>query len=198
MKIQILLALVGSLLLSNCGHFVTRGKTYQNSSGVGINGAKVFSSVKPNGGKGGASFSALVYIGGVGVVDGPFLWRIQAEGEEGVHESMVVHRAKVLTSTTKREEWFPKEWLGKAVKFESYKKEPGKSYASFQFPGELEVYPEKDGDITVLAEISVRANGKREKKIAKFELAPGKANDVDFLFLPAEIFKPKDPREWKW
>ncbi len=198
MKYSLSAGLMLSCLLASCGHVITRGDTYQGASSVGINGAAVSSSVKPNGGKGGASFSAMIYFAGVGKVDGPFLWRIQAEGKPGVHESMTVHRAKVLTSLTKREEWFPTQWLGKPVEFEHYKKEPEKSYASFQFPGELEVYPEKDGEITVLAEVSVLANGRSEKKIAKFQLAPAKANDSEFIFIPAEIFQPKDPRGWKW
>jgi hypothetical protein len=43
-------------------------------------------------------------------LDGPFIWRIEAEGVEGEHQTMVVHRVKV--TTTKRSERYPQKHLG--------------------------------------------------------------------------------------
>ncbi|MBK1830814.1 hypothetical protein JIN77_08765 [Verrucomicrobiaceae bacterium R5-34] len=188
------------LIVTSCGHLYTKSHSYAKSSTVTINGAKVGSAVKPEGGKGGFSMSAMVYMAGAATLDGPFRWRIEAEGKEGIHKSLTVHRVKVITSKTKRSEWYPRQHLGTAQAFSSYKKEPGKSFANFQIPGKLKVYPRSDGDITVIADISVTSTQKTERRQVRFLLRADTTKEVDFINLPAEIIKGSrnDPREWQW
>lgn len=200
MKFSYYLSFLSVCLLSSCGHIYTKSHTYQKSSTVEINGAHVGSSVKPMGGKSGFALSAMVYMAGAATLDGPFIWRIEAEGQEGVHQSMVVHRVKVTTSTTKRSEWYPAYHLGYTQHFKPFKKEPGKTYSVFQIPGKLKVYPRTDGDITILADVSVKSKKRTQRRLVKFQLKSDTTKDVEFINLPAEIIKgsQKDPREWKW
>jgi len=191
-------SIIACLSLSSCGHIFTKSHTYHESATVVINGAKIGSSVKPMGGKGGFSFSALVYLAGSATLDGPFIWRVIAEGVEDEHVNMVVHRVKVTTSKTKRSEWYPAEHLGYKQVFKSYKREPGKAYANFQIPGRLKVYPREDGDITMLADVSVTSKSRIERKLVKFDMTADSIKDVEFINLPAEIVKGKDPLAWKW
>jgi len=167
-----------------------------------VNGAKVSSGVKPEGGKAGFGLSAMVYMAGSAKLEGPFKWRIEAEGLADQHTSMVVHRLKVETSKTKRNEWFDQKKLGYQTKFVSYKKEVGKSFAVFQVPGILKVYPEKDGDITIIADITITNQRRSQRKLVKFSLlAEQDKKETDFIFLPAEIvnsFGQRDPREWEY
>ncbi len=201
---KLILAGAVALLFPSCAHFFVKEKTYEAAGGSDVNGALVSSAVKGMGGKAGISVSALVYSGATGETDGPFLWRIEARGEEGVHESLTVHRLRVKTEKTNRSEPFPGEWLNKAAPFELLKgkKNKGKTFAKVQLPGRLEVFPEVDGEITMEAELSVKkANGRSERKKLTFQMAPkvGRKNEV--VFLPAEIagsFGRKDPTEWKW
>ena len=189
-----------SLCFSACGHIYTKSHSYQKSAAVTINGADVGGAVKPEGGKGGFSFSAMVYMAGAATLDGPFRWRIEAEGKDGLHQSLKLHRVKVITSKTKRSEWYPSQHLGKAVPFKPFKQEPGKAFANFYIPGKLKVYPRTDGDITIIADISVTTTEKTERRQVKFQLVSGTQKDVEFISLPAEIIKgsKKDPREWEW
>lgn len=200
MKRFYFLAAILSLCLSSCGHIYKKSHTYHKSDTVTINGARVGGAVKPEGGNAGFSMSAMVYMAGAATLDGPFRWRIEAEGKEGVHESLKVHRVKVITSKTKRSEWYPTQYLGKAATFKPFKKEPGKAFANFQIHGKLKVYPRTDGDITIIADISVTSTEKTERRQVKFQLKSGTTKDVDFISLPAEIIKSsrKDPREWEW
>lgn len=188
------------LAVNSCGHIYTKSHSYQKSATVSINGAQVGGAVKPEGGKGGVSMSAMVYMAGAATLDGPFRWRIEAEGIEGVHKSLKVHRVKVVTSKTKRSEWYPSRHLGSAVPFKPYKKEPGKAFANFQIPGKLKVYPRTDGNIMIIADISVTTGRKTERRQVKFRLQSTTKKDMDFISLPAEIIKGsrKDPREWEW
>ena len=204
MKSSIILsgaAMMSVMLLSSCGHIFTKSHTYSESGSVTINGANVSSSVKPMGRKGGFSFSAMIYLAGSATLDGPFIWRVIAEGNEGEHLNLVVNRIKVTTTKTNRSEWYPAEHLGEIVTFKPYKKEPGKVFANFQIPGQLKVYPREDGDITMLADISVSSEKGVERKLVKFQLASDtNKKEVEFINLPAEIVKGlnKDPREWDW
>ena len=170
MKLQYLITAALTACLCSCGHVYTKSHSYQKSELVTINGASVGSAVKPEGGKGGFSLSAMVYFAGSATLDGPFRWRIEAEGKEGIHESLTLHRVKVITSKTKRSEWYPSQYLGKPVSFKTFKKEPGKSFANFEIPGKLKVYPREDGDITVIADISVTTNKKAERRQVRFKL----------------------------
>lgn len=192
------LLLASSLtLLTSCGHVVTKSETYDTSQTVTINGAKVATGVKPVGGKNGMALSAMVYMAGSASLEGPFRWRIQAEGLKGKHTHMTVHRLKVETSKTRRKEWFPSKKLGWRKDFEPYKKEAGKVFAVYQVPGKLAVDPKKDGDITILADVSISTKQKTVRKLVKFKLgATSGKRDVDFIFFPSEIaksFSEKDP-----
>lgn len=188
--------------LSSCGHIVTKSNTYDTSSSVSFNGAKVSSGVKPMGdGGGGMALSAMIYTAGSARLEGPFKWRVEAEGKAGEHTKIMVHRLKVETSKTNRKEWYPEDSLGEDVDFIDYKKEPGKSYAVYQVPGLLSVFPEKDGDITIFVDMSIVTKTKSERKVVKFSLPTDQnKKETEFLFFPGEIVKSfgqQDPRDWK-
>ena len=193
--------MAAALMTSGCGHVYLKTESYAAGEAVSINGAQVRSAVKPNGGQEGFSFSAMVYTAGSGSLDGPFLWRIEAEGREGVHESMTVHRLKVTTEKTRRSEWYPSRYLGEAAPFQPVRgEEGGTTFAQFQIPGELEVYPQKDGMIAILAEVSVKSTTRSERRIVRFRLHPESSRGVETLNVPAEIvksFQGPDPTEWK-
>lgn len=195
-----LFALSASAFITSCGHIITKSHTYTRGQPVEINGAMVTSAVKPAGGNSGFGLSAMVYMAGSATLDGPFIWRIEAEGEEEKHQSMVVHRIKVVTSKTKRSDWYPEKQLGYLISFKEAKRDPGKVFAVFQIPGKLKVYPRKDGDITILADISVTSNTGTTRNLVKFELIAETTKDVEFVSLPSEIIKgsEEDPRDWKW
>ncbi|MGJ8726005.1 MAG: hypothetical protein ACSHYB_15730 [Roseibacillus sp.] len=198
-----LAALVAPFFLSSCAQFFVKEKTYETAGGSEVNGAAVTSAVKGMGGKAGISVSAMVYNAATGETDGPFLWRIEARGQEGVHESLTVHSLRVKTEKTKRNEPFPSKWLNKAAPFEEMKgkKNEGVVFAKFQLPGKLEVFPEVDGQITMEADLSVKANGRTERKKLSFVMEPQVGRRNEMIFLPKEIvtsFGKKDPTEWTW
>ena len=197
---QILVTVVAMFSLSSCGHIFTKSNTYDTSSSAVVNGAKISTGVKPMGGKAGLSMSAMIYMAGSAKLEGPFIWRIEAEGLEDQHTSMIVHRLKVETSKTNRKEWYDSKKLGVNTKFVDYKKEPGKSFAVYKVPGKLTVFPEKDGNITIYADVTIKTNKKSDRKVVKFTLlAEQNKKETEFLFLPAEIvnsFGQRDPREW--
>lgn len=199
----ILVALVSVFSLNSCAHFFVKEKTYVAEGESQVGGAMVTSAVKGMGGKAGISVSAMVYNAATGETDGPFLWRIEARGEEGVHESLTVHSLRVETEKTNRSEPFPGKWLNEAAPFEPLKgkENAGKTFAKVQLPGRLEVFPEVDGEITMVADLSVKANGRSERKSLTFKMQPqvGRKNEV--VFLPKEIVNSlgqKDPLEWTW
>lgn len=195
--------LTAGLLLTGCASVHLKEKTYESGGSAFINGAEVRSAVKPMGGEAGLQVSAMVYNTATGTSDGPFLWRIEATGEEGVHESLAVHQLRVKTSKTGRDEPFPSKWLGESQSFLPMKgkENAGKVFASYQLPGKLEVFPETDGEITIEAVVEVIAGGKSERKMVRFTMSPKVGRENDFFFLPTEIvrsFGKKDPTEWKW
>lgn len=192
------LTLLLVFVLTSCGHVFTKSEGYAESSHADVNGAKINAAFQPNGGTPGLSFSAMIYMAGSAKLEGPFLWRVQAEGVDGVHEALTVHRVKVLTEKTKRAEWFPTKYLGKEQPFETYKKTPGVTYAYLQMPGELKVMPAEDGKISLLVDVSVKTKARTERKSLSFKMAPSQTKDTEFIFIPTEIvngFNP-DPREW--
>lgn len=195
--------MIACLLLNSCAHFYVKEKTYQTEGGSEVNGAMVTSAVKGMGGKAGMSVSAMVYNAATGETDGPFLWRIEARGQEGVHESLTVHSLRVKTAKTKRNEPFPSKWLNKKAPFEAMKgrKNAGKVFAKFQLPGKLEVFPEVDGEITMVADLSIQANGRSERRKLTFVMQPSVGRKNEMVFLPKEIVTSlgkKDPTEWQW
>lgn len=173
---------------------------FRKTQPVEINGAKVTAALKPMGGSGGFAISAMVVATGTGTLDGPFLWRVEAEGQDGVHEWIRLNQAKVTTEKTKRSEPYPSRHLGLNAKFEPLPKEKGKSFAKFQIPGKLTVFPLNDGKIKIHLNVSVRASGVTKTKWILFELEPETKWTNEAVFLPTEIVKSfqGDPREWDW
>ena len=196
-------AILAGFFLSSCAQFFVKDRTYEPTGGLSLNGAEVSSNVKPMGGKAGASISAMVYNAGFGETDGPFLWRIEALGQEGVHESLTVHKILVRTDKTKRSEPYPAKWLGEPSPFELMrgKENEGKVFAKYQMPGRLEVFPEVDGKITMEADISIKANGKSQRQKVSFAMEPKVGRETQTIFIPTELvnsFGRKDPTEWDW
>lgn len=196
-----LAALASCLSLSSCAQFFVKEKTYNGLGGGELNGAQVTSAVKPAGGKAGVSLSALVYNAGFGETDGPFLWRIEAIGVAGLHQSLIVHDLRVTTSETNRTEPYPQKGLGVTAPFEPMKgrDNKGKVFAKYQLPGKLEVFPERDGDITLVADISVRTTASTVRRKLTFEMKASIARDTQTIFVPTEIVKSlgkDDPTEW--
>lgn len=194
-------ALMACVSLSSCAQFFVKEKTYVGGGGGELNGAQVTSAVQPAGGKAGISLSAMVYNAGFGETDGPFLWRIEATGTEGIHESLIVHDLRVTTSATNRTEPYPKKWLNVKSPFEPMRgrKNAGKVFAKYQLPGKLEVFPEKDGDITLVADISIQTSSATQRERLSFKMTPSIARDTQSVFVPTEIVKSfgkDDPTEW--
>ncbi|MGC6566649.1 MAG: hypothetical protein ACON38_13695 [Akkermansiaceae bacterium] len=117
------------LLLSSCAHMLMKDHGFRKTQPVLINGAEVTATLKPMGGSSGLAISAMVVASGTGTLDGPFLWRVEAEGDDGVHEWIRVNKAKVTTEKTKRSEPYPSRHLGVNAKFEPLPDETGRSFA---------------------------------------------------------------------
>jgi len=194
-----ILACLLSLPLAGCAALIANKHTYGGQSSAEINGARVALRVKPEGTAGGSfMLGAMVVAGGVTTLDGPFRWRIEAEGEAGRHESLVVHRLRTRTSATGRDEWYPVRHLGKRVAFQALKAEPGKARAVFEIPGTLQVKPREDGALRIVADVSVTAAGRTRRALVAFRLEPAEKRADEFVFLPAEIVRSfsDDPAAW--
>jgi len=180
-------------MLSSCVGIMAGKRTYDSglaSSAARVNGAEIRLRVKPEGTAGGSYvLSAMVVSTAVATLDGPFRWRIEATGEEGKHQSIILHRLKTLTAKTKREEWYPASHLGRRADFVKLRDEPGKSRARYDIPGLLKVKPREDGALEILADVTVVATSGRERKLIRFRLDPADKREDEFLFLPAEIVK---------
>ena len=194
-----------SFFYTSCVGVYLRDNTYEASTKpVDINGAQVKIAVKPMGGKGYGSLSALVIAIGAGSTDGPFIWRVEGEGQEGDQSYLWVNNINVETANTNRNEPYDKKFLNFKSEFKPQKgkKNAGKTFANHQIHGELLVYPKVDGEITITASVSVKNNdGKIETKTIVFKLAPNSSNEFESIFLPTEIinsFGKEDPTEWKW
>jgi hypothetical protein len=194
------IAAILCLFLANCAAISAKKHTYGRGAAVPVNGAEVSLSVKPEGTAGGSFVvSAMVVTGGVATLDGPFRWRIQALGEAGKQQALVVHRLRTITSTTKRDEWYPEKHLGRRAEFRPVKAEPGHTRAVFEIPGYLEVKPREDGMLTILADVSVQSADRWRRQLLKFRLDPAEKRQDEFIFLPAEIVKSlgTDPADWE-
>lgn len=194
--------LLGLLLQVGCvGFYGTRSTYGAVGSGADVNDATVSMQVKPEGTSGGSyAISAMVVGVGVANLDGPFRWRVEAVGQEGVHEAMYVQRIRTVTKVTKRDEWFPEKWLGERVDFVRKKTyDPGVVKAVFDIPGQLKVKPKEDGALDVLVDLIISAKGKRVRKVVKFRLDPTQKSDRELIFLPAEIVTSigKPVSEWE-
>jgi hypothetical protein len=182
---------------------VAKKHTYDmsaSSPAATVNGAKVRLQLKPEGTDGPSfALSAMVVGAGFATLDGPFAWRIEATGESGKQEALIVHRLRTLTSLTKRDEWYPAQHLGRRVDFRVKKGETGPPKAVYEIPGRLDVKPRVDGVLDVLADLTVITQGKRERKTVKFRLDPSQKRADEFIFLPAEIVNSigKGPDDWE-
>ena len=191
---------LASLLLSSCASMFLKDHGFRQTPSVEINGAQVKSSVKAMGGKSGLAISAMILAAGTGTLDGPFIWRVEAEGKEGVHEWLRLNEARVTTEATKRSEPFPKTYLGQHAKFKPLPGDEGKTFAKFQLPGKLQVFPREDGKIKIHLNVSIHAKGRTESKWVLFEMEPESKWTNETVFLPTEIVKSfrGNPREWDW
>lgn len=171
-----------------------------SSSPAKVNGADVRMQVKAEGsGKGSFMFSAMVIGAGVASFDGPFSWRLEAVGQEGRQESLIVHRVLTETEKTKRKEWYPQRYLGQIAKFKPQKDQPGSTRALYQIPGLLKVMPREDGALRVTVDLTVVAHGRRESKRVRFRMDPTKTRQDEFIFIPTEIINNfgKSMDEWE-
>lgn len=192
MKLSPLLLLAPlTWLLASCGHVFTKNHTYedQSTSGAEVNGATVFAHFEPQGGSGGLSASAMVYFAGSASLEGPFKWSIKARGETGEHEILRINAIKTATEKTGRSEWFPKAYLGENAVFKPIRKNKALSLAKVTFPGLLEVYPEKDGAIDLLVDVTIVAKSGTQRKRVKFHLEPVQTRETEFIFVPGSIIK---------
>jgi len=194
-----------SLIFTGCMGMYLRDNSYEaTTKPVEINGAEVKIAVKPMGGDMYGSFSAMLVGFGAGKTDGPFIWRVEGSGNEDEHLYLWVNSIKVETSLTKRSEPYDKKLLNFKSEFKPMKgkENKGKSFANHQIYGELLVYPKKDGDIKITANVSVKNKvGKIESKTIVFQLKANSSNEFESVFLPTEIinsFGKKDPTEWNW
>ncbi|MDA7863414.1 hypothetical protein N9221_00025 [Akkermansiaceae bacterium] len=198
LKLPLLLASVAlPFLLGSCASMYMKDHGFRETPAVEVNGAQVQSALKPMGRKAGIAISAMIVAGGTGTLDGPFLWRVEAEG---VHEYLRVNKIRVTTKTTNRDEWYPRANLGINAKFKKIPGEKGKAFAQYQIPGKLTVMPREDGKVIIHLNVSVKASGVVKSKWIKFTLEPESKWKSDTVFLPTEIVKSVrgNPREWNW
>jgi len=195
-------ALAGLCLVSSsCMGLIGSKHTYSASSPpVTVNGASIRMQVRPEGTAGGSyAFSAMVVGAAVATFDGPFRWRLEATGRAGSHESLVVHRIHTRTATTRRNEWYPADHLGKRAEFYKVRKEPGVARAVYDIPGLLVVKPREDGALEITVDLTVRADSRSERRQVRFRMDPSQQRQDEFVFLPAEIVKgiATPPEEWE-
>ncbi|MBK1826237.1 hypothetical protein [Haloferula rosea] len=205
MRFLIAIAWVWVLMLSNCVGLKGQKHTYTESGGaVEVGGAEVGIDFRPEGTRPGSfMMSAMVVGGGMATFDGPFKWRIEAYGREGVHESLVVHRIRTRTEKTGRDEWFPADELGRKATFRKLRDRPGEVRARYPIPGLLKVMPEEDGKLDVWLDVSVQRTDATSRKLVRFSLDPSVKRQDEFIFLPVEVAqnigtKPEDWEDSMW
>lgn len=198
------LSLLGVIFLQGvgCVAFYGNRDTYMGGGkGAKVNGAMVSMQVRPEGTKRGSyEVNAMVVAVGVANLDGPFRWRIEAVGKEGVHEALYVQGLRTVTAVTKKDERYPQRWLGERIDFvRKSSDKAGEVRAVFDIPGLLQVKPEEDGALTVYADVIVVAKGRRERGVVKFSLSPTDKSEKEVIFLPAEIVSSigKPMSEWE-
>ncbi len=176
------------VLCSGCASLIADRHTYETeaeSPAVVVNGATLRLRMKAEGTEDGAfAISAMIYTAGKATFDGPFRWRVDAVGEPGRHEWVQVHRIRTRTKETRRDEWYPERHLGERAAFRQ--REDG-FRASYQIPGLLNVKPREDGALDVLVDLTVRANGRSERRVCRFRMGPAHKQANEFVFFPAEI-----------
>jgi hypothetical protein len=192
---------LGMLMLSSCVGIRAKKHTYSTSDGSAeVGGAQVGIQFRPEGTKGpNMMLSAMVVGGGFATFDGPFRWRVEALGETGRHETLVVHRIRTRTSKSGRDEWYPSEHLGFSKSFRLIIGEPEKCRVRYEIPGLLKVKPEEDGRLDVWIDLSVIGTGGTTRRTVQFALDPATERADEMVFLPVEIAKSigTEPEDWE-
>ena len=187
---------------SSCISLIAKKHTYgtaASSPPVRVSGTDIRMQVKPEGTEGGSyALSAMVVSAAVATFDGPFRWRLEATGEMGRQEYLVVHRIRTVTGKTHRDEWYPATHLGKRADFTRSKGETGATHAVYPIPGLLKVKPLEDGALDVYVDLSLVSAGRRERKLVHFRMSPSEKREDEFLFVPTEIVRSigKSPENW--
>ena len=186
--------------LSACVSLIAKKNTYSASSpAVTVNGASIRMQVKPEGATNGSyAVSAMVVSAAVATLDGPFSWRIEANGQPGAQEYFVVHRIRTKTSITKRDEWYPVSHLGKRADFKTIK-DLATTRAVYPIPGLLKVKPKDDGAMEIFVDLTVAGYGHSERKLVRFRMPPSQKRQDEFIFIPTEIVENigKSPADWQ-
>jgi hypothetical protein len=177
--------------MSGCISLMAKKHTYgtaASSPPVRLNGTDIRMQVKPEGTEGGSyALSAMVVSAAVATFDGPFRWRLEAVGEIGRQEYLVVHRIRTVTGKTRRDEWYPADHLGKRADFTRPKGSTGPTRALYPIPGLLKVKPLEDGPLDIYVDLSVVSSGRRERKLVHFRMDPSDKRQDEFIFVPTEI-----------
>ena len=186
--IRSFIAACGLGCLTSCVALKGTKHTYLAGVPVKMADAEVNLAFRPEGTRSGSIMvSAMVVGGGVATFDGPFRWRVEAIGREGVHELLVVHRIRTKTSLTGRDEWFPAAELGRSAEFRPLRDHPGKVRARYPIPGLLRVEPETDGRLDVWVDLGIRSGQRWQRQTLHFRLDPGVKSQDEFVFLPVEV-----------
>ncbi len=188
---RVAVAVILSVPVSGCVSLNAKKHTYgtaASSPPVRVNGTEIRMQVKPEGTEPGAfSVSAMVVSAAVATMTGPFRWRLEAIGETGKQEYLVVHRIRTRTAKTRRDEWYPASHLGKRADFSPVKAQAGKTRALYPIPGLLKVTPGDDGALDVSVDLTVISSGRRERKLVNFRMDPSDKRQDEFIFVPTEI-----------
>jgi hypothetical protein len=166
---------------------------------VTVNGTAIRMQVKPEGtAPGSVAVSAMVVGAAIATFDGPFRWRLEATGEAGREESLVVHRIRTRTTKTNRDEWYPAEKLGQRVEFTRPESSGGGTRAVYPVPGLLMVMPLEDGALDVDVDLSLVTAGKKVRRTVRFRMEPTSKRADEFVFIPTEIVESlgKSAAEW--
>ena len=188
------------LILLSCIGLRGEKYTYGQREGIEIAGARVEIDFRPEGTRPGSFMvSAMVLGGGMATFDGPFKWRVEAYGQSGVHESLVIHRIRTKTEKTQRDEWYPTAHLGRRADFKKLAGQSGASRARYEIPGLLKVMPEEDGKLDVWLDLSITHQDGTTRKMVRFTLDPALKRQDEWVFLPVEVVESigKEPDEWE-
>jgi len=188
--------------MSSCVGIRANKHTYgaaASSPPVLVSNTAIRMQVKPEGtAPGSFTVSAMVVSAAVATFEGPFRWRLEASGEIGKQEYLVVHRIRTRTSKTHRDEWYPTGHLGKRADFTRRMGETGATRAIYPIPGLLKVMPEEDGALDVDVDLTVASAGRKVRKLVHFRMEPSEKRQDEFVFLPTEIVQSigKSPTDW--
>ncbi len=208
MKFQLLttraaLSLACLISTTSCVSLIAKKNTYgtaASSPPVRVAGAEIRMQVKPEGTEGGTyAVSAMVASVAVATFDGPFKWRLEAIGQPGKQQSLIVHRVRTQTSKTQRDEWYPAKGLGRFAEFKFPKKVTDHTRAIYPIPGLLVVKPKVDGALEISCDLTITSQGKRERKLVHFRMDPSQKRNDEFIFVPTEIVKSigTSPADWE-